>query len=610
MTRILTKKSIDRVTRQWIRDASDDRAAHEGYRFDVERGAYSVFWIERYCRLYEGDQAGEPMLLHGCKSCGTYKLKSSWDFPDWNDSAIANAKKRAQKFADCLAAGHDVDWQYLFAMRLFGWVHFDEHWRRLVRRFVEASVWVPKKNKKSPTLAAISLHVLAGDGEQGQKVFLGAKDGAQVRKIAAAHAVRMIRKSPELDEACKINRTTLEIEYLPTESLMVPLSSGNERHKEAKEGLNGSIAIDETHVVDDDFMGILEGAGISRSEPVHLEFSTAGNNPDGYGKRRFDKAVAVAKGTMYDPRFLSAVYAAPQDLSDAALDADPVKWGKLANPAWGHTINPARYLETYHKAKQGNLSDFGRWKMYRLNIWQRSTSPWIRMGDWELCKRDFTEEDLAGRPCIAGLDLSRTQDMSCLSLVFPWDDGTYRVLPYFWLPHDEAHEKNHLAPFVQWAADGWLTLTPGNVVDYGFIRARIRKLAERYLIRDLFYDKTYAEECTQAIEQGVVDDTGREVEAGCGISRTVFPQNIMAFTGPSKEFERLIRAKQFHHNGHPILTWQVGHVQVWRDANENIRPIKPKDGGAKKIDGVVATIMALAQAVKQPEHAGGGVEFW
>lgn len=542
---------IDAITRKWIRDASDERAAHEGCRFDEKRARFVVDWIQKYCKLYEGERAGQKLELR--------------------------------------------DWQLETTMRLFGWVRHSEQWGRMVRRFRRASIWVPKKNKKSPTLAAWGLYLLAGDGEPGQKVFLAAKDGTQAREIAGKHAIEMLAQSPDLNSVCTVNKNLMQLTHEPSRSIMRPLSSGAERNQRAKEGLNGSVLIDETHVVDEEFMGIISRAGISRSEPLQIEVSTAGDNPDGYGKKQFDRAAAIIKGTEYQRDFLAIIHAAPQDLTDADLDADPIKWGKLANPAWGHTIDAEEFLADYQQSKP-SLSELGRFKMYRLNIWQRSTNPWIRMSDWDLCKRNFTEADLEGRECWAALDLSRTRDMTALVLIFPWDDDTYRVLPFFWMPHDEARDKNHLAPFLQWANDGWLTLTPGNVVDYGFIRAQFRKLAERFCIQKLLYDKTYAEETTQALEQGVVNDRGEEVEAGTGVAREVFPQTLMYMTAPSKEFERLISAKQFHHNGHPVLSWQIGHVQVWRDANDNIRPIKPKDGGVKKIDGIVAAVMALAGA--------------
>lgn len=564
----------DAITRSWFRDASDERAASDGCWFDEERARFVVDWIERYCRLYEGDCAGQPLKLR--------------------------------------------DWQLDATMRLFGWVRRSEQWGRDVRRFRRASIWVPKKNKKSPTLAAWGLYLLCGDGEQGQKVFLAAKDGNQAREIAGKHAIEMLYQCPELYDAnakkaaavCTVNLNLAQIAHEPTRSLMKPLSSGAERNQRAKEGLNGSLLIDETHVVDREFMGIIGRAGISRSEPLQIEVSTAGDNPDGYGKGQFDKAQRIINGQEYQRDFLGIIYAAPQDLADADLDADPAKWGKLANPAWGHTIDPEEFLDDYRQSKS-SLLELARFKMYRLNIWQRAANPWIRTSDWDPgCLVRFTEADLAGRECWGGLDLSRTRDMTSFALVFPWEDGSYRILTWFWLPEDEAREKNHLAPFLQWAKDGHLILTPGNVVDYGFIRSTIRDCAQRFRIQELLYDQTYAEETTQILEQGQCDKDGNEIEPAAGIGkRTPFKQALMEFTSPSKEFERLISARQLHHNGHPVMTWQIGHVTAWRDANGNIRPIKPKDGGPKTIDGVVAAIEGLAGALARPMSTGG-YDFW
>src|SRR5215831_7504542 len=226
---------MDRATKKWIRNASDEKAAQSGCRFDESRGRFVVEWIERYCRLYEGEWAGQAMKL--------------------------------------------TDWQLDCTLRLFGWVRQSKKWKRLVRRFRAASIWVAKKNKKSPTLAAWGLYLLCGDGEPGQKIFLGAKDGRQARDIAGKHAVEMMLASQDLREECRLNRTTMQITHLPTKSLMIPLASSNARHQQSKEGLNGSVLIDECHVVDRDFVRRISRAGISRSEPLQLEVSTAGNDP-------------------------------------------------------------------------------------------------------------------------------------------------------------------------------------------------------------------------------------------------------------------------------------------------------------------------------------------
>ena len=565
----MPKQQPDHETKGWIKNPSDELAAAAGCRFDEARGRFVVRWIERYCRLYEGDWAGEPMRL--------------------------------------------TDWQLECTLRLFSWVKWSEKWNREIRRFRQASIWVAKKNKKSPTLAAWGLLLLAGDGEPGQKVFLCAKDGRQAREIAGRHAIEMLLQSDELAAECTINKNIMQITHLPTRSIMLPLSSSNSRTQESKEGLNGSTLIDEVHVVDRDFVRRISRAGISRSEPLQIEVSTAGNNPDSYGKQRFDYAAGVLAGTNVDQELFAAIYAAPQDLSDEALEADPLKYAAMANPALGHTVDQGEILADYQRSKKSllALADF---KMYRLNIWQRSASPWLRAADWEKCRRDFTLTDLAGRDCWAGLDLSRTRDMSALALVSPGDaPEEYFLWLHYWLPEERVAQLDSLASFREWIKAGWLEATPGDVIDYGFIRAKFRELAAQVNIVELAYDPRFAEETTQTIEQGTVDPAGKTLEEGLGIPRFAFAQTDANYSAVVCDMERLVIVGGLHHPGNPVLTWQVGHAKVLvRPISQSRRVVKPGGDDGRTIDGVVAAMMALAQCRKNQNNpaGGGGFEPW
>lgn len=541
--------SIDATTRKWIRNAADERAAANGCRFDEARGQFVVDWIERYCKLYEGVPPNTPMRLD--------------------------------------------DWQYDATMRIFGWVRYSNDWGREVRRFRRVSVWIPKKNGKSPTLAAWGVYLLCGDGESGQKVYSTAKDGKQAL-ISHMHAIEMVRRSPTLLDECKVNQSTWQLAHLPSTSIYRIVAGDN---PQSQEGLNGSVMVDETHVVNRELMAILRGAGISRSEPLQIEVSTAGNNPDGYGKSQWDYGVSVNAGEFEDQEFLYIAYSAPQELSDEELDANLLKYAKMANPTLGRIVKEEEFVASYNAAKR-SLSLLLEFKMYRLNIWMRSSNPWLKVADWAQCRRDFTEADLEGRECVAALDLSRTRDMCALALLFPADEeGEYYLLPYFWLPEDAAREQAHLAPFLQWASAGHLMLTPGNVVDYTFIKETIRGLCERFIFRELAYDTKYAEDLTQWCE------------CELGIQRVAFPQTLMALALPTAEFERCVLAQKMWHNGHPVMTWQVGHVQVRADANQNKRPVKPKSDDYRKIDGIIAAIMALGRLVEEPIQDFGGMEF-
>lgn len=531
----------DDVTRRWIRNRSDEIAVANGCVFDEERGEEVCRWIESYCNLYEGVR--RPMELR--------------------------------------------DWQREATMRMFGWVKWSDRLQRWIRRFTRACIFIAKKNAKTPTAAAWALYLTAGDGEPGNHVFFAAADGGQAG-LAAKHAIRMVEASPELAEEMEINLTEKKITHLPSQSDAKPISSGDNKAAKAKQGLNGSVVIDETHVVTREFISesSLDRAGASRDEPMHIEVSTAGKDPDGYGRAQYDYGKAVEAGEVDDQSFFFLCYEAPQDLTDEELDADPVKWGRMANPTWGRIIQEEEYLADYNRSKR-SVADLADFKTFRLNIWQQAASPWLRAGDWKACLRDFTEDDLAGMTCYAGLDLSKTRDMTALVLVFPMGDGRYRLLPFFFLPESGVQRLATLFPqMLDWVKRGYLIQTPGDVIDYGFLKKKLAELAGRFSIGKLLFDPYNAEHITQEIEEEL------------GIPRESFAQTIANFNPPTQDFERLVISGMMEHNGHPVMSWQIGHVQVKTDANANKRPVKPKPDDPKKIDGCVAAIMGLAEAVR------------
>jgi phage terminase large subunit-like protein len=554
------RRRLAAPTKEWTRNRSDELAVANGCLFDPERGKHVVNFIETYLRLYEGEQAGEPMRV--------------------------------------------LDWQYEATMRIFSWIRWSDHWNRWIRRFRRASIWVAKKNKKSPTLAAWALYLTVADGESGAKVFIGAKDGAQARENVGKHVLEMLLASPALMAECEgpngervINKNLMQITHAPSRSLLKPISSSDAQSQKAKEGLNASIMIDETHVCDQRFIDIVRHAGASRSEPLHIEVSTAGNDPQSYGKSQYDRGKLIELGTIDDQGTFFLCHEAPQDLSDEELAKDPVRYGKMANPAWGHTINKEEFLDAYETAKH-SITDLANFKMYRLNIWQHAASPAIRAADWAKCYCADLLERVQSLPCWAGLDIAMKRDFSALVLVFREDDDYY-LLPYFWLPEATARERNHLVKFLDWGAQGSIELTPAETCDDVAIRRKFISLSKEFDIRELVFDPWHAERPTQAMVDGISDVNGVIVEEGTGIPRIEFKQTKQNYVGVCDEFEKAIIEGRMHHPGHPVLSWQAGHITWKQDDNRNKFPAKPKFDDIKTIDGIVAAIMGFARAMRQ-----------
>jgi len=142
-----------------------------------------------------------------------------------------------------------------------------------------------------------------------------------------------------------------------------------------------------------------------------------------------------------------------------------------------------------------------------------------------------------------------------------------------------------------WARDGHITLTPGASVDYELIERFVAEDQERHVITRLHYDPWNANATRGRLE-------------GQGLPMVEFTQNLKNYNEPAKEFARLVLEGLLHHGGHPVLAWCAENVEVYTDASGNIRPVKPEDESANRIDGITAGIMALAGVMG---GAGGSV---
>ena len=189
--------------------------------------------------------------------------------------------------------------------------------------------------------------------------------------------------------------------------------------------------------------------------------------------------------------------------------------------------------------------------------------------------------------CYGGLDLSSTTDITAFVLVFPPEDedDKYVVLPHFWIPEENMERRvarDHV-PYDVWERQGKLETTEGNVIHYGFIEKYIERLGERYNIREIAFDRWGAVQMVQNLE---------------GMDFTVIPfgQGFKDMSPPTKEFMKLVLEEKIAHGGHPVLRWMMDNIYVRTDPSGNIKPDKEKS--TEKIDGAVATVMALDRAIR------------
>jgi phage terminase large subunit-like protein len=284
----------------------------------------------------------------------------------------------------------------------------------------------------------------------------------------------------------------------------------------------------------------------------------------------------VAAGDVVDHSFLGVIYGADKD----ADWKDPNVW-RAANPSLGTTITEDYLAEEVVRASVSPARQT-TFRQLHLGVWTSEVQRWIDPDAWRACGEPHRERNKEG-PVFAGLDLSSTTDISALVLLHPYPDGTYDIEPYFWMPEDgiAERERRDRLPYREWAAAGYMTLTPGNLIDYAFIEARIIELKDRYPRMSVAYDPWNATSLiTRLLEQGVP----------CLPTR----QGYATMSSPTKELERLVLAKGLRHNQHPVLETHVTAALCQSDPAGNVKPSKSASNA--RIDGCVATIMALNSA--------------
>lgn len=502
----------------------------------------------------------------------------------WFDEAAADA---ACLFFETFLCHTEGEW-YGLPFRLSGWqrdlVREVFGWKRAdgTRRYRVVYLEVGRKNGKTELAAGFGLLLLVADGEPGAQVYSMAVDKDQA-KIVFNKATTMVQLNDSLRRLVEPLKTSLFCSALS--GTFKPLSS----KPGSKHGFSpsGSIA-DEVHEWPNGELAevVHDGTG-ARRQPLEFILTTAGQHGWGYGWELHDYAVKVRDGIVTDPSFLPVIYAAePEDDW-----TDPAVWAK-ANPGLG--VSPKlEFLEAQCAKAQDSPRLENRFRRYHLNQWTEQIDRWLPMDRWDGCVGGIGWEDLAeqlqGRACYGGLDLSTTTDLSAFVLAFPPEDEAepWHLIPYFWCPEAniERRARRDRVPYPTWVAEGALTATEGDVVDYDRVRAEINDLGARFDIREIPADRWNA---SQLITQLAGD------------AFTIFPfgQGYASMSAPSKEFEALVIGGRLAHGGHPVLRWMASNVAVEEDAAGNLKPSKRKS--TERIDGIVAAIMAVGRGMTVP----------
>ena len=450
-------------------------------------------------------------------------------------------------------------WQLWIVANLWGW-HYASDGRRRTRLGI---VQVARGNGKTTLMAGLALWDLFSG--EGKRVHVIANNEDQAA-ICLDTARTMIRRQKRTEVSVLWDR----IEHKDADCIMTALPA----LPRALDGLNPSMWIaDEMAEFKGRHLTKLLSAMGKRREVLGVIISTPSSNPDNHYSEMVSTAQSILQGEIEDDSIFAALYGL--DPADA-LD-DTGTWPK-ANPGMLHGqpdhIALNRSWTTMKRSPMGR-SEFARYHAARMD---ENTGGWLDMSLWPGAETpDY--EALKGRPAWVGLDLSKSLDMTALTLAVPMDDGRVALKGFYWWPSAEVNQRelDYRMPVRTWAAERRITLTPGREIDYESVRAQLDRLREDFDLRAVGYDAWGSK---YLVEQCEAD----------GIPMTAYRMGISTFAPGCQLFQNLWAGGKLIIGDDPIMRRACAEALAQQDRNGNIRPVKSRTNCI--IDPLVSAIIA------------------
>jgi len=466
-------------------------------------------------------------------------------------------------------------WQREIIRALFGTMGPDGK-----RQYRKSFIAIPKKNGKSEFVSAIAAKLLYADGG-GAEVYSAAASREQAAIIYRTMKA-MVMQVPALAARTKPYDSVKRLYVEQTGSFFQSLSAD----ADYADGINPSgVIVDELHrhKTRDLYDLLRQGSG-TRRQPLMVTITTAGTDKESVCFEQWEYARKVRDGVMDDPTLLPVIYEMPTD----ADWTDEAEWFKC-NPALGDYLAIEELRALVREAlEQPSFQNSVR--RLRFNQWTAAESRWFDLGAWDACGNDTItaiEKRNEGRACYLGLDLASTSDLAAYALVFPRDDVGYDALFRAYLPQSAIDKRTKHAPvFAAWEREGFLRVTPGDVIDYDFIKSDILADAGRFQVEEIGYDPWSAVQVALQLQ-------------GEGLTCVPVRQGFSTLSPPAKLLETLVARREIHHGGHPVARWCADNVQTEEDSAGNIKP--SKKASTEKIDVVAALVTGLERAMYSVE---------
>lgn len=475
---------------------------------------------------------------------------------------------------------------------LFGWKRKSDGLRRFRRAYLEEG----KGNGKTPLAAGIGLFCMVSDDEPRAEIYAAASKRDQAM-VLFRDAVAMREQSPRLRERITTSgaNPVWNLADLRSGSFFRPISS-----EDGQSGPRPSCALcDEVHEHRDGrVIEMLERGFKWRRQPLLLMTTNSGSDRNSVCWQEHRHAVDVAAGDVEDDSEFA--YVCALDDGDDPLE-DPACWVK-ANPLLDVTITTTYLAEVVAQAKAipGKLNGILR---YHFCVWTDAEQAWMARPTLEACLADFDPAIHAGKPVALGGDLSATQDLTAIAAVV--ETGRDKEgRPLFdawveaWTPEDTVSDRavRDQAPYETWIKDGWLNATPGKVIGFDFVAARIAEIVSRFGVKAFAYDR-YGFNKFFEPELDALGLTLPIVEHPQG-GKKKGAESGLWMPGSKMALESLILEKRIRLRRSPVLISAMMSAAIEGDPFGNFWFSKRR--AVNRIDALIALAMAVGAATMAP----------
>ncbi|KYD26530.1 hypothetical protein B4109_3149 [Geobacillus stearothermophilus] len=463
---------------------------------------------------------------------------------------------------------------------IYGWVHKDTG----LRRFKKGYWQVARKNAKSQSLACVGSYEAFAFGENMSEVYIGATKTEQSR-IVWNEIKAQIQGCDFLKGKYKIAYG--KIEHLKSGSFIAALSKDAGK---TGDGLNVQCGIiDEYHAhpTSEIYDVLVSGTG-ARPQPLMMIITTAGfdlSHPCYSVEYQYVSKLLDPNNPIENDEYFVMI----NELDKDDDIKDEKNWEK-ANPILCSYEEGVNFLRGELKAALDVPEKMRNFLTKNMNIWvDMKDNGYMDMSKWADCGQDFDLTTLEGMECTVGVDLSAKIDLTSVGFEFK-KDGKYIVLSHSFMPEDtlDRKRKTDKVPYDLWVQQGWITTTPGAVVDYNFIKSYIKNFEQQYnvKVREICADPWNATQFMQDMEAE-------------GYTVIEIRQGIQTLGGATKDFREQVYQGNVIHNNNPVLTWALSNAVTRQDANENIMLDKSKS--TERIDPIAAVINAHVRAMLKTE---------